>query len=883
VSKTPTIPAGSPPAVDPALFGRQEAGLRTYLSGLHGASATQVDDVIKEVMRAAAEQPEFEDDPVVWFFAEGRRRMGHGGQRGEALVGDGPEEEAAAGEDPAIAIHRAFGRLTNKQQEMVRLKFQFGFNLAELARIAGVSQSGAGGLLHSAMERICRAAGAGLSLGESRGSDARLTAYALDEMEPGEKQSFVESVPDGKALLESSTAIRKVGQQLAQVLESGAPLPKRQRRRKGAAWWKSTGALLTGAGVILLAGLAWYFFRAADEAKPARNAAGSGVRGIGTTQTRAREGVAEANGRVGGGAEPADFAGRSGRALRPGEAAWERKPFGKGHGPTGSAAGAETGQVAGDAASPAESGGAESSLSASGGEKSAGTNYAPAERNDPAAENRGEAGESDQERDQAVAEPDASVARGQPEAEAASSEKQAEPASNPKSVPLGGTRPAKSAKQDTVAKTPADPKEASKIPDKRPALPGFTPMKTRLAQRHWPKAADVRIGEMLQRVPLERAAPGAATEPLTARLEITRSPWRSDKQIVRAVVRARPARAPARPPVNLVFAIDVSGSMAGPNRLPLVQEGIRLLAERLRPEDRVAVVTYAVQAKEILPGNPLGEKGVELRNCLTGLEASGQTNGYEGLQLAYAVARRNRVAVGLNVVVLCTDGNFNLGETNENALAAMAAEASTDGIKLSVFGFGRADRNDLRLEMLATQGGGRSCYVNTQEEAERLLSGQIDGLVEAVAHDVTLDVRFDPQQVTEVRRLDGGERAPVRELLSGRTLTALYEVSLKPGLTEDVRIATLDASYRLPGAPAGSHTTRAGYGRVQEWSQIDAGFRFAIAWAEFGRILQGDSTGAAGGLDRLEDWVQRVLPEDKGGYRRELLDNVAMARLAAGQ
>lgn len=880
MSKTPTTSAGSPPpAVDPAVFGRQEAGLRTYLGGLQGANPTQVDDVIKQVMRAAAEQPEFEDDPVVWLFAEGRRRMGSGGQRGDALVDDNAEDEVVAGEDPAIAIHRAFGRLTNKQQEMVRLKFQFGFNLGEMARIAGISQSGAAGLLHSAVERVCRAAGVTLSLGEGRGGDARLTAYALDELEPGEKQSFAESVPDGKALLESSTAIRRVGQQLARVLESGAPLPKRQRKRKGGAGWKSPLGW-SAAALVLAGGLAWYFWRGPDAKDSTRRAAD--LEGHSAPPGRGREADNNGPGRFGGAGGTTSLSSRSERALRPGEAEWERKSFGKGHGTPGGAENSESGSNTEGGANPAQPGEATGSLSAGGGEHSPGTAYGPARGNDPKAEGRGESGDSKSEKDTAASEPDALAAANAPAAAEDAVEKPASASSPVRSARLGATTSGKPDTEQSPARAPASPKEASKIPEKRPQLSGFTPTKSQLAKRQWPGANDVRVAEMIKQVPPERAPSNDATEPVTARLEITRSPWKPEKQIVRAIMKARPARPPARSPVNLVFAIDVSGSMAGPNRLPLVQEGIRLLSERLRPEDRVAVVTYATQAREILPGNPIGEKALELRNCLTGLEASGQTNGYEGLQLAYATARKNLVAAGLNVVVLCTDGNFNLGETDEKVLAALAGQEAAEGIKLSVFGFGRTDRNDLRLELLATQGGGRSCYVNTQEEAERLLSGQIDGLVEAVANDVTLNVKFDPQYVADVKRLDGGDDLPVRELLTGRSLTALYEVSLKPGVTDAAPVAKLNASYRLAGSPVDSHLMREGYGWVREWTQIDASFRFAVAWAEFGRILQGGSAGAGGGLDRLEAWVQRVLPEDKGGYRRELLDNVALARQAAG-
>lgn len=408
-----------------------------------------------------------------------------------------------------------------------------------------------------------------------------------------------------------------------------------------------------------------------------------------------------------------------------------------------------------------------------------------------------------------------------------------------------------------------------------------------LAKKKWPKPSEVRVAEMLKQAPLDETVSDLpADEPLAARVEMARSPWKPEKLLVRVAIKAKQSPVPARPPANLVFAIDVSQSMAGPNRLPLVQEGIRLLAQRLRPEDRVAVVTYAARAKEVLPGIPLGGNALELRQCLGQLEAAGQTNGYEGLQLAYAAARRERVEGGLNVVVLCTDGNFNLGETNEQILAGIAAQAAAEGIKLTVFGFGRSDRNDLRLELLAAKGGGRSCYVNTREEAERLLATQIDGLFEATAEEVALTVKFNPERVEAARRIDGGTdaatSAAVAELLPGRSLAALYEVSLKPRREDAAdNLAQLGVSYRLPGLPFRHAKSFPVESAVQEWTDTDPGFRFAAAGAELGRILQGEQAQAGSDLDRLEDWVQRHLPEDDGGYRSELLSNLAAARLAA--
>ena len=863
---------------------RHQAGLRTYLAGLQGAEAARVEIVMQEIMREAPAQMKFEEDPAVWMFAEGRRRVSSGGQRGDVLVADAAdgarEDEVLAGEDPRIATHRAFARLTNKQQEVLRLKFQFGFNLEELARITGVNKTAAGGLLHFAVERICQAVGASLSLGMDQRVDVRLTAYALDEMEPADKQAFAESVPDGKALLESSDAIRKAGQQLTSVLESGAPLPQRRRRRKGGAGWKSPAVLLGGGAIVVAAALGWYFWtRSGETADAAEDTSAMHGDYAGSMRARPDE-TTNGSGQVGDSSSSASHT-RTDRPPRPGEADWERKPFGRGNGKgPGAGAGASAGAPA------AQPGGETGPASTAGGSRSRGAASGPTSNVAPAAEARGESGKTDAAEPAAPAEA-AVQDEATPPLDPASAPDDSPPASSTARPAAGHElKPAKPDLGKKPAPEPGSGKAASQVAPVAPPALGVAEMRRQLAKRQWPKPAEVRLAEMVKQAPPDAAPEQAPEAPLAAQLEIAPSPWKPDKQIVRVTLKAKAARPPSRPRANLVFAIDVSRSMAGTNRLPLVQEGIRLLADRLRPEDRVAVVTYATKAVEALPANPLGEKGLELRNCLSGLEAAGLTNGYEGLQLAYAAARKSRVETGLNAVILCTDGNFNLGETDDAVLAALVAQAAAEGIKLSVFGFGRSDRNDERLELLATKGGGRSCYVNTREEAERLLATQVDGLVEAAAHEVTLDVKFNPARVADAVRIDGAAKeassAAVGELLPGRTVAALYEVSLKPGGERAGELAELIAHYRRPGSSSPERMQAALEGGAGEWARAGAGFRFAAAWAEFGRILQGPAASADGELDRLEAWVQRVLPDDAGGYRQELLENVAMARQAEG-
>jgi Ca-activated chloride channel family protein len=424
-------------------------------------------------------------------------------------------------------------------------------------------------------------------------------------------------------------------------------------------------------------------------------------------------------------------------------------------------------------------------------------------------------------------------------------------------------------------------------PLKRPQL-APADLRRRLARGAWPRKEDILLGDLLSSTTgaIEPTPEGAPDAPLRVRADLVRSPWQPEHHLLRVAVQGRSAPPPARRPANLVFVIDVSDSMAAPNRLALVQEGIRRMADRLIPADRIAVITYAASAKLLLPSQPLGEKGLELRNTLAGLTTAGRTNGSAGLRLGLDVARAAQVEGGPNFVVLCTDGNFNLGDTEPAPLAALAGAAAAEGIHLSVFGFGRSDRNDLRLELLATAGHGRSCYVNTRDEAERLLAGQVDGLFAAAAVDVELKVAFDSRQVAAVRRVDdpAAEALDVKlpEVLPGRVAAAWYELTLRDeaGVNPGSGLAKIEAGYRRPGGDQRERQVGEAPARAAAWSRTDESFRFGAATTEFARILQAGPAASGPELDRLEAWVRANLPE-AGGYRTELLENIAAAREAA--
>lgn len=850
--------AGQPvAAAAPALLERHGAALRSYLGHLPGADAPRVERVIQEVLRSLGTGGVIDDDPAVWLFARARQQMMGGGQRGEVLLaGDvAGADDAIETEDSGVAVHRAFARLTGKQQEALRLKFQFGFNGEELARITGLSLGGAAGLLQHALGRVVQAMPVETGLQPVQITDPRLMAYALDELLPAERKAFVEGHADGKKLLQTTEVVRRAARLLTQTLESGAPPPRRRRRKRSALpWW------LAGAAMVLVAGgIIWWCTRPVA-VSPAGHARGQvATKGAFSTKTAGR-----------GAASPTqDEAARPGRKreLRPGQAEWETKAFGRG--------------TAQGTVSDGEVGGVDTSASG-GGREAAVTTVAAVTAEGAAAPGQYPAddpsdGPSRAEEEETVAVM-APAGGGGGEGAAAGGGVSAVAPSSP------GAAGGPTAVQDKVVfngKVTDDASRKQPEDGMAPPLRGLADVKHQLARGEWPRPGQVRIAALLRRVPPERAAPGGPVDPVAVSAEIAPSPFTPGKFVVRVTVRAKPSPPVLRTPANLVLAIDVSESMKHPNRLPLVQEGVRLLAERLRPDDRVAVISYAAEAREVRASAPIGEGGRELRDSLDGLTAGGRTNGYEGLVLAYAAARRARSATGLNTVILCTDGNFNLGETGEAALAGLAAQAAADGIKLCVFGFGRTDRNDLRLELLAQQGGGRSCYVNTREEAERLLAGQIDGLFEPVAWDVAWRVRFNPERASDVKFLGGQIGEPTPELLPGRTLAALYEIGLTPGGTGAWAEARVD--YRVAGGTAAGRVLTALTASATDVTQTSPAFRFAVAMVELGRILQGERGTVGFALDRLEEWATANLPDDRGGYRRDLLGTIAAARRAGGR
>lgn len=419
-----------------------------------------------------------------------------------------------------------------------------------------------------------------------------------------------------------------------------------------------------------------------------------------------------------------------------------------------------------------------------------------------------------------------------------------------------------------------------------------------IASGRLPPRDDVRIDELLNAFTANDPAPPSGAAPLAARIEVAPAPWAPAHRLVRIGLRAQSAPVVSRDAANLVFLIDVSASMDAPNKLPLVKDAMRRLVERLRPDDRVAIVTYAGTSGIALRSTPAREARAIVA-ALDTLNAGGSTNGAMGIQTAYELAKANFVAGGINRVVLCTDGDFNVGSISQHDLAALVGENAKSGVELAVLGFGMTTRNDPTLEQLAASGGGRSGYVATRAEADALLGRQIDEAPQLVARDVRAVVTFDPAQVAEYRLIGYEDRvqhatpfddttARGVDLPAGYALTALYEVvptaaAEKAGARANAAasadgsapLVALTLRYRNPDGGDFQSVTADGADRPRAFGDASADFKFAAAVAEFGMILRDSPHRGNASLADVIAWAgaaTKTAADDPHGYRREFID-----------
>jgi Ca-activated chloride channel family protein len=316
----------------------------------------------------------------------------------------------------------------------------------------------------------------------------------------------------------------------------------------------------------------------------------------------------------------------------------------------------------------------------------------------------------------------------------------------------------------------------------------YSVLRTLIASGRQVPPPAVRIEELVNYFPYEYAQPADGT-PFAVHVDAAGCPWQPKHRLVRIALKGREIAKEKRPPSNLVFLVDVSGSMGEPNKLPLVQHGLRRLVEQLDERDRVAIVVYAGNSGCVLPSTVCtGENKVRIQSSVASLASGGSTNGEAGIQLAYQIAQDHFVKDGSNRVILCTDGDFNVGTTSVDELKSMVADrAKRTGVFFTALGFGMGNLNDHLLESIADNGNGAYGYIDNEREVEKLFVKQLSGTLVTIAKDVKIQIEFNPAQVAGYRLIGYENRMLKKEdfnndakdagdIGAGHTVTALYEI-----------------------------------------------------------------------------------------------------------
>lgn len=424
--------------------------------------------------------------------------------------------------------------------------------------------------------------------------------------------------------------------------------------------------------------------------------------------------------------------------------------------------------------------------------------------------------------------------------------------------------------------------------------------------RQMPPAGAVRIEEFVNYFSYDYPQPEGDV-PFSVNVEIAGCPWTPGHKLARIGLKGREIELEDRPPTNLVFLLDVSGSMSAPNKLPLVKSAMVLLLDRLDENDTVAIAVYAGASGLVLPPTTADQK-LTILSALDALEAGGSTNGGEGIRLAYETAAGSFIKDGANRVILCTDGDFNVGVTNQSDLVDLIQEKAAGGVFLSVLGFGMGNYKDSTLEKLADKGNGNYAYIDTHAEARKVLVEQLTGTLITIAKDVKVQVDFNPARVQSYR-LIGYENRMLRaedfeddkkdaaEIGAGHTVTALYELVpvgaefpagavtpskyQQPGelaeAAQSDEIMTVRLRYKAPDADESQAFDVAMADSDVDFGAASEGFQFAAAVAGFGMLLRGSQHAGGATLDAVHEIAASSLGEDPHGYRREFLKLVEQA------
>lgn len=431
----------------------------------------------------------------------------------------------------------------------------------------------------------------------------------------------------------------------------------------------------------------------------------------------------------------------------------------------------------------------------------------------------------------------------------------------------------------------------------------YSLLRSSLNRGQLPNPDAIRIEEMVNYFPYDLPAPDAGDiSPFRPTIEVFETPWNPDTQLVHIGIQGELPVIEDRPPLNLVFLIDTSGSMNDPTKLPLLIQSFRLMLDRLQPEDEVAIVTYAGSAGVALAPTPAGDTAT-ISAALTALQAGGSTNGVGGLQAAYDLAAEMTEDGEVSRVLLATDGDFNVGISDPQALEDYIAEQRETGIYLSVFGFGRGNLQDDTMQALAQNGNGTAAYIDTLHEAQRVLVDQLAGALFPIADDLKVQVEFNPEVIAEYRLIGYETRALAREdfandavdageLGAGHSVVAIYEVTpvgSPATLVAPLRYAADDGAETEFADELGFISLRWKAPGEDESTLIDfvipaatvtpgTEAQFAAAIAGFGQLLRGNEFLGNWGYDEAIALATASRGDDEFGYRQEAVQLMRLAQ-----
>ncbi|MER9962055.1 VWA domain-containing protein [Mesorhizobium sp. M0045] len=464
------------------------------------------------------------------------------------------------------------------------------------------------------------------------------------------------------------------------------------------------------------------------------------------------------------------------------------------------------------------------------------------------------------------------------------------------------TNPVHAALEDPVSTFSIDVDTASYSFVRRSLKEGFIP-----------QADTVRVEEMVNYFPYDWKGPDSASAPFNSTVSVMPTPWNEHTKLMHVAIKGFDVKPAEQPKANLVFLIDVSGSMNEQDKLPLLQSAFRLLVNKLRPDDTVSIVTYAGDAGTVLEPTKASEKD-KILAAIENLTSGGSTAGEAGIRQAYRLAQKSFVKDGINRVMLATDGDFNVGQTDDDDLKRLIEKERKTGVFLSVFGFGRDNLNDQMMQTIAQNGNGTAAYIDTLAEAEKVLVEDASSTLFTIAKDVKIQVEFNPNKVSEYRLIGyetralnredfNNDRVDAGEIGSGHSVTAIYEITPKGSGGEQIdqlrygqasvnnggvanadEYAFVKIRYKLPNEDTSKLITTpvTSANEVASFDQASTDQRFSVAVAAFGQKLRDEDATAKFGYDKIMQIATAARGADPFGYRSEFLSLVRLASALGG-